>query len=83
MAIDFRVRPPYGKGFSMSLFKGIDLKASRLAEAPLAIGRRRIASAVSGSMDTFMAEMDDAGIDVGVLMGRKTNHPAFGNSDNQ
>lgn len=81
MAIDFRVRPPYGEGFKMSLFSGLTPASARINEAPLSIGKKRIPSALSGDIQQFMREMDDAGIDSGVLMGRKTNHPVFGNSD--
>ncbi len=81
MAIDFRVRPPYGEGKNQVLFKGLIPPNNRLDEAPLMIGRRRVASAIAGSVDQMVQEMDIAGIDVGVLMGRKTNNPVYGNAD--
>lgn len=83
MAIDFRIRPPYGESLHMSLFTSGQMPASkRFEELPLMIGRKRIPSAVNGSLDMMIKEMDDAGIDYGVLMGRKTNHPVFGNTKN-
>lgn len=81
MAVDFRVRPPYGEGKNQVLFKGLMPPDNRLDEAPLMIGRRRVASAIAGSVDQMVQEMDIAGIDVGVLMGRKTNNPVYGNAD--
>lgn len=80
MAIDFRIRPPYGESLKMSLFAGQLPANDRFKDAPLSIGKKRIPSAIRGSLDLMVREMDDAGIDVGVLMGRKTNHPVFGNT---
>lgn len=80
MAIDFRIRPPYGESLHMNLFTGQVPASERSKEAPLMIGKKRIASAVNGSIEMMVKEMDDAGIDYGVLMGRKTNHPVFGKS---
>lgn len=80
MAIDFRIRPPYGESLHMNLFTGQVPASERFKEAPLSIGKKRIASAVNGSIEMMVKEMDDAGIDYGVLMGRKTNHPVFGNT---
>lgn len=82
MAIDFRVRPPYGEGKNQILFKGLLPASERLQEGPLSIGKRRVASALAGSVEQMVLEMDFAGIDVGVLMGRKTNNPVYGNADN-
>ena len=81
MAIDFRMRPPYGKGYSMGIFQGLHTPNDRSLEGPLFIGHKRVSSAIAGSMEMFMQEMDFAGIDMGVLMGRKTNHPVHGNTD--
>ena len=83
MAIDFRMRPPYGEGPQMGIYKGLINGNDRFKDAPLSVGRKRIPSAIAGSMDMFMNEMDSAGIDYGVLMGRKTNHPVYGNTGNK
>ncbi|MGN1038151.1 MAG: amidohydrolase, partial [Mailhella sp.] len=80
MAIDFRIRPPYGESLKMSLFSGQLPASDRFKEAPLSVGKKRIPSAIAGSLDMMVQEMDSAGVDFGVLMGRKTNHPVFGNT---
>ena len=82
MAIDCRVRPPFGKGLSQILFKGQLPAKNRLEENPLGLGKKRVASALAGSVEQMILEMDFAGIDVAVLMGRKTNNPIYGDSDN-
>lgn len=81
MAIDFRVRPPYGVSLNQCLFQGQLPSPDRASEGPFSIGRRRIPSAVEGSMDLLIQEMNIAGIDVGVLMGRQTHNPVYGSSD--
>lgn len=85
MAIDFRIRPPYGEGRGLNIFakEWMYLSNDLLSETDFGIGRRRIPSAINGDMDLFMREMDEAGIDVGVLMGRKTNDPKYGNISNK
>lgn len=80
MAIDFRIRPPYGESKKQVLFKGLLPAKNRLDEAPLSIGKRRVASAIAGSVEQMVMEMDLAGIDVGVLMGRRTNNPVYGDA---
>ena len=80
MAIDFRVRPPYGESLKMNLFSGLLPANDRFKEPPLNVGKKRVPSAVAGSIDMMVQEMDAGGIDVAVLMGRKTNNPVFGNT---
>lgn len=83
MAIDFRIRPPYGKFKSSNLFKYQFTPNDLALEGPTHAGVRRIASASELSVEKMVQEMDLAGIDVGVLMGRKTLNPATpGDSDN-
>lgn len=81
MAIDFRIRPPYGVSLKQCLFQGQLPASSRAAEGPFSIGRRRICSAIEGSVDLLVQEMNQAGVDVGVLMGRQTHNPVYGSSD--
>lgn len=82
MAIDFRIRPPYGSFLTMGGIAGDPVAPKDRTKDDLMIPcRKRIPSLVERSMDLFMQEMDLAGIDIGVLMGRRTNNPLYGNSD--
>lgn len=84
MAIDFRIRPPFGSFLSMGGIAGdpIPPKDRTLDDAMIPC-RKRIPSLVEGSIELFMQEMDLAGIDLGVLMGRRTNNPAYGNANDE
>src|SRR5215217_6894807 len=67
--VDFRVRPPFGA------FAGMDLYYDRGEVDPVVgsvfdMNVDDVPSRRERSMDLFMQEMDEAGIDVGVVMGR-------------
>jgi predicted TIM-barrel fold metal-dependent hydrolase len=67
--VDFRVRPPFGA------FAGMDLYYDRSDVDPVVgsvfdMNVDDVPSRRERSMDLFMKEMDEAGIDVGVVMGR-------------
>ncbi len=84
MVIDFRIRPPYGKGMGLGIYNGLVPNADPAREPFARYGRRRLASAMvpGGSMEKFIDEMDEAGVQLGVLMGRHTGHPVYGDTDN-
>jgi predicted TIM-barrel fold metal-dependent hydrolase len=78
MIIDFRVRPPY-KGFLSSfLYRARDPNPDPATMPGLQIGVGRYRSFDEKSMPAFMAEMDEAGIDMAVAMGRAAPAPYNG-----
>jgi predicted TIM-barrel fold metal-dependent hydrolase len=79
--VDFCVRPPY-RGFrDLPLYHSREEDAlPPHAQSGLSSGRGPTASHRERSMDLFMQEMNDAGIDIGVVLGRQT--PARGFVDN-
>ncbi|MEX2374560.1 MAG: amidohydrolase family protein [Dehalococcoidia bacterium] len=62
--IDFRVRPPYGSFLGLSI-----LDPTR--SSPTMHGVEMAPSLREQSFDLFLDEMDEAGIDLGVVMGRQ------------
>ncbi|MDD1742542.1 MAG: amidohydrolase, partial [Methanotrichaceae archaeon] len=79
MIIDARVRPPY-KSLTKVL---ISAPGSRppVKRSPLVSGYERPSSMVNKSIDLFMKEMDEAGVDKGILVGRKAGHRSVSNDD--
>lgn len=75
MIIDFRVRPPFKEFLGSFLYRPRDFNPPSATMSGLQIGRRRCRSFEERSMDAFMQEMDDAGIDMGVAMGRQSPAP--------
>lgn len=70
MIIDFRVRPPlpaYRDSYAFTIWQVPTPPYHRMWE-----GRQPVPSSVSGDMDAFIREMDEAGIDFGVLIARTT-----------
>lgn len=76
MAIDMRLRPPIPgwKDTRMFAQSSFDYLAIEGFPRPL--------SAQEGSLDLLLAEMDEAGIETGVVMGRQSP-PPFGQVDNE
>ena len=70
MIIDFRMRMPSPGYLASSAFEVWRSTKSRYGS--MSEGRRPVPSMDAGDMDLFVAEMDEAGIDLGVLIGRKT-----------
>lgn len=65
-AVDFRLRPP-AEGFLATSMFADPVRSAGKAEA---VGSRLPASAIERSLDRLLAEMDEAGIAVGVITGR-------------
>ncbi len=83
MAIDFRVRPPYGSFKSLNIFDGpYPEMDSRFDVYPAAHGRDYTPSYIDSDMGKFMDEMDRSGVRIGVVMGRRTGNPKYGDVDN-
>ena len=78
MIIDFRVRPPYKNFLSSFLYRERDPHPDPVTRSGLHIGIERYRSFEERSMPAFMQEMDEAGIEIGVAMGRAAPPPYNG-----
>ena len=78
MVIDFRVRPPYRGFLEMGIFTKyvVPQKDPRKLSA-FEMGRAGVPSCEQRSMDLFMQEMDEAGVEACVVMGRKNKGTAI------
>jgi len=74
--VDFRVRPPYGSFLDLWIYSEPRGPLSERAVEP-APAR----SYIEGSIDLFMEEMDEAGIALGVIMGRYDPRGSTSNDD--
>ena len=75
MIIDFRARPPF-KGFcDLSLYKPRDPDPDPVTVSGLLLDLPPYRSFEEQSLDAFVEEMDDAGIDIAVVMGRQSPDP--------
>jgi predicted TIM-barrel fold metal-dependent hydrolase len=79
MIIDARVRPPY-KSFQQVLASAPGAPKP-VKRSPLISGYERPQSMVQKSLELFIAEMDEAGVDKGVLVGRQAGHRIVSNDD--
>src|SRR5512137_2115283 len=79
MIIDARVRPPF-KSLKQVLASAPGSRPP-VKRSPLVSGYERPASMVQKSPDLFIQEMDEAGIDRGILVGRQAAHRAVSNDD--
>jgi predicted TIM-barrel fold metal-dependent hydrolase len=74
--IDFRVRPPFKSFLSTAMYAG-HARRDRITRQ---IGFEPSAAAVQRSVSVLLAEMDAAGVEIGVVVGRVSG--ALGNVDN-
>jgi predicted TIM-barrel fold metal-dependent hydrolase len=82
MIVDFRVRPPF-KGFLGSfLYRPRNPNPDPVTASGLQLGIERYRSFEEKSMTAFMEEFDEAGIRLGVLMGRQAPAP-YGSVPNE
>lgn len=79
MIIDARVRPPY-KTLQQVLASAPGARPA-VKRSPLLSGYERPPSMVQKSLELFMAEMDDAGVDKAILVGRQAGHRIVSNDD--
>jgi len=71
MVIDFRVRPPYRGFLEMGIFtKYVVPQADPRKMSAFDMGRASVPSCEQKSMDLFIQEMDEAGVEKCVVMGR-------------
>ena len=81
MIIDARVRPPY-KSLQQVLAPSPGARpAGAGRRSPLVSGYERPPSMVQQSLELFIAEMDEAGIAKGILVGRQAGHRIASNDD--
>src|SRR5690606_18857971 len=74
--IDFRIRPPYKDFLGTAMYA----QAERRDRITKSIGFEPSRAAQEKSVELMLAEMDAAGIDMGVVVGR--NSGALGSVDN-
>jgi len=79
MIIDARVRPPY-KSLQQVLASAPGAPKP-VKRSPLISGYERPQSMVQKSVELFIAEMDEAGVDKGILVGRQAGHRIVSNDD--
>ena len=79
MIIDARVRPPY-KSFQKVLASAPGSRPP-VKRSPLISGYERPQSMVQKSLELFITEMDEAGVDKGILVGRQAGHRIVSNDD--
>jgi hypothetical protein len=70
--IDFRIQPPYKSFLGMHFYRPRPAVEDPVTGNAFAGGRRPTPSFDARSMDLFLQEMDQAGIDVAVIMGQRT-----------
>ena len=80
MIIDFRVRPPYKGYLNTFNFRKAAPSSDPTRETIFSIGKRPNVSAIEGSIELFMREMDATGTERAVIMGRKAD--SYGMVDN-
>jgi len=79
MIIDARVRPPY-KSLKQVLASEPGARPP-VKRSPLVSGYDRTPSMTQKSWELFMEEMDAAGVDKGILVGRQAGHRVISNDD--
>lgn len=72
MIIDFRVQPPFKSFLGIHFFRPRPAVEDPVTGNPFAVGRRPTPSFDQKSIELFMQEMDEAEIDVAVIMGQRT-----------
>jgi predicted TIM-barrel fold metal-dependent hydrolase len=79
MIIDARVRPPY-KSLQQVLASAPGARKP-VKRSPLISGYERPQSMIKKSLELFIEEMDEAGVDKGILVGRQAGHRIVSNDD--
>lgn len=84
MIIDFRIRPPFKSFMNLGIVKGwqAGLDPDPKKMKPTGFERRPVPSVDHGSLEMMVQEMDEAGVTHGVIMGRQTDNPAYGDASN-
>ncbi len=72
MIIDFRVQPPYKSFLGIHFFRPRPAVEDPVTGNPFALNRKATPSFDRQSIELFVQEMDEAGIDVAVITGQRT-----------
>ena len=72
MIVDFRVRPPFKSVRDLHLYRPRDPNPDPVTVSGLRMNLSTYRSFEEKSIDAFMEEMDEAGIDVGVATQRQS-----------
>jgi predicted TIM-barrel fold metal-dependent hydrolase len=72
MIVDFRIQPPYKSFLGIHFYRPRPRVQDPVKGNAFDMSRRPTQSFEDRSMDTFVQEMDEAGVDVGVIMGQQT-----------
>ena len=70
MVIDFRVQPPFKSFLGLYFYRARPTTVDPVKVNAFSIGRRTSAAFVEQSIELFVQEMDDAKIDLSVIMGQ-------------
>jgi uncharacterized protein len=81
MIIDFRVQPPFKSFLDIYFYRQRPAVQDPVKFDPWSIGRRESASYVDHSIELFVQELDELGIDLAVIMGQRAG-PAWGSVSN-
>ena len=81
MIIDFRVQPPFASFLGIYFYRPRPDIVVPVKVNAFSIGRRTSAAYVERSIELFVGEMDEAGIDVSVIMGQHAG-PTWGSVAN-
>lgn len=81
MVIDFRVQPPYRSLLDMHFYRPRPDVDDPVRGNPFAVGRETPPSFTESSVDLFLSEMTDAGIDKSVIVGQR-GAEIWGNTSN-
>lgn len=71
MIVDFRIQPPYKSFLGIHFYRPRPLNQDPVKGNAFDMSRRPVASFELQTMDAFIKEMDQAGVDVGVIMGQQ------------
>jgi uncharacterized protein len=81
MIIDFRVQPPFKSYLGIYFYRQRPAVQDPVKFNAFSIGRRESASYRERSIELFVEEMDESGIDLSVIMGQRAGK-AWGSVDN-
>ncbi len=81
MVVDFRIHPPFKTLNDIHFFRPRPEVDDPVSGSPFVHGRETPPSFHDRSMETFLAEMDEAGVDHGVIMGQQVD-ARWGSSSN-
>jgi predicted TIM-barrel fold metal-dependent hydrolase len=82
MIVDFRIQPPYKSFLGIHFYRPRPRDVDPIKSNSFDLTRRPVRSFETQDMGDFVREMDEAGVDVGVIMGQKAAD-RWGSADNE